>query len=212
MAVSYLIQQQIENPDKAPPFRWALFFSPGFILSPDPDYNEKDIMYFVKDLEQPDRDAIHTMLIERKQVKPVEEFVSIPKLNERQKNLCISLVGTAATMLATREVFHIEESNSFNMDGRAQDSYGPRDFPRFFHSVYTEQRLPIATVFVHGSEDDEAPRRLARIAQGLCAPDKIIIVENPGVHEIPNRAESVGNVVRAIEKAHYIGQRLVFDI
>jgi len=143
---------------------------------------------------------------------PPEQFVSIPKLNDRQKALCIALVGTAATMLETRGVFNIEESNSFSMDGRTQDSYGPRDFPRYFHPVYTEQRLPIVTVHVHGAEDDEAPRRLGRIAQGLCSPENMTIVETPGVHEIPNKTESVGSIVRAIEKAHYLGQRLTFDI
>ncbi len=34
LAISYVISQRILHPDEPPPFRFGVFFTPGFILSP----------------------------------------------------------------------------------------------------------------------------------------------------------------------------------
>jgi hypothetical protein len=42
----------------------------------------------------------------------------------------------------------------------------------------------------------------------LCVREKVISVVHQGAHEIPHRSEGVDAVVRAIEKANFMGQRV----
>lgn len=82
------------------------------------------------------------------------------------------------------------------------------EFPRFFHPVYTEERVAIPTVIVVGRNENSAVRRLAEVATALCVRDKVISVTHNGAHEIPHKIDGVDAVVRAIEKADFMGQRV----
>jgi len=203
-AISFMIQHMIDHPGEPLPFKFAVFFSPGFCIAPDQDYKHDEIMSFLGQFSQDDADALKATLLTRKTTKKPEEYDAIAKLDPRQKALFFELMKEVQVMFATRDVFHIEERDTPLDTMRPHDSFGKRDFPRFFNAVYTEQRLPIPTVHVYGTQDDPAPRHLAQIAQKLCDPDRVIVVENPGVHEIPHRHPDVDNVAKAIEKAAYL--------
>lgn len=203
-AISFMIQHMIDHPGEPLPFRFAVFFSPGFCIAPDQDYKHDEIMSFLGQFSQDDADALKATLLTRNTTKKPEEYDAIAKLDPRQKELFFELMKEVQVMFATRDVFHIEERDTPLDTMRPHDSFGKRDFPRFFNAVYTEQRLPIPTVHVYGTQDDPAPRHLAQIAQKLCDPDRVIVVENPGVHEIPHRHPDVDNVAKAIEKAEYL--------
>jgi hypothetical protein len=81
------------------------------------------------------------------------------------------------------------------------------EFPRFFHPVYTDERISIPTVHVIGSDENTAVKRLAEIAKMLCEREKVISVVHRGVHEIPHKSGGVNAVVQALEKADFMSQR-----
>lgn len=109
-------------------------------------------------------------------------------------------------MFQTRRNFKVAETNAYPDITAVPDS--KNEFPRFFHPVYTDERIFIPSVHVIGSEDNPAVKRLADIAKMLCMRDKVISVVHRGAHEIPNKSEGVDFVVRAIEKADFMGQRI----
>jgi hypothetical protein len=51
-------------------------------------------------------------------------------------------------------------------------------------------------------------KRLAEVAKMLCEREKVISVVHRGAHEIPHLSEGLDAVVRAIEKASFMGQRI----
>jgi hypothetical protein len=61
---------------------------------------------------------------------------------------------------------------------------------------------------VIGSEEKSTVKRLAEVAKMLCERDKVISVVHRGAHEIPHKSEGVEAVVRAIEKADFMGSRV----
>lgn len=110
------------------------------------------------------------------------------------------------TLLHTRRIFNVTETNAFP-DFTASVDF-KEEFPRFFHPVYTEERISIPTVHVIGSDESSAVKRLAEIAKALCEREKVIAVIHRGAHEIPHKTEGVEAVARAIEKANFMGQRM----
>jgi Serine hydrolase (FSH1) len=109
------------------------------------------------------------------------------------------------TLLHTRRNFNVTEINAFPDLTASADC--KNEFPRFFHPIYTNERISIPTVHVIGSDENLAVKRLAEIAKGLCQRDKVISVVHRGTHEIPHRSDGISAVVRAIEKANFMGQR-----
>jgi pimeloyl-ACP methyl ester carboxylesterase len=201
-----MMQHLIENPNEPLPFKFGVFFSPGFCVAPNTDYNEERLMTVLRHFTVADANTIRTSMLQRKLVKRPEEYDAVKALTTKaQKEMFFEIMTEVEAMLKTRDVFHVQESDSFG-SSRTEDSFGKQDFPRFFNAVYTDERLPIPTVHIRGTQDDPAPRTLALIAQKLCAPEKVIVVENVGVHEIPHTQPAVGNVARAIEKAYYMSQ------
>lgn len=204
LAISYLIQHQIDNPDQPPPFRFAVLFSCGFVLSPDPDYKHDEIMSFLKKLTPADLDTLHKTLVYKRHMMSVNALEGLEKLNERERTLISQLFGTAASVLDTRQTLAIDDYNPL-LNGTMPDKIEPRVFPRFFHPVYTEQKVAIPTVHVMGSCDAPAIRRLGILAQGLCSKGEVTGIEHDGSHEIPRKPNDVRAIVSAIEKANYQG-------
>jgi len=94
LAVSYLIHQQIQHPDQPPPFRFAVFFTPGIVVSPDPKYKDKEIMSFLDKLDQNDIDKILAGLLDRngKAMIEPETFTGFHNLLPKEQELCLKLV------------------------------------------------------------------------------------------------------------------------
>lgn len=94
LAISYLLQYYIEHPDLPPPFRFAVFFTPGIIVSPDRTYKTKEIRSFLDKLDENDIDKIIRGLLDangRAMIEP-EKFTGLGKLSPAEKELCLALV------------------------------------------------------------------------------------------------------------------------
>ena len=214
LVISYIIQQQIEKPDNPPPFRFGLFFSSFAVQSPDADYNYTEFTFMSK-LDHADVVAIHGIPTGNGQPALVpENFTGFGNLIRREQELCSALVRHFQAVIEARNFFGIEERDSpppkhTRYSESNEQSDVARHFLRLLHPVYTTQRVPFPTVHVFGSDDAPAPRRLGKIAQELCDPDKLFLVENKGgAHDIPQKKSNVDAVVRAVEKAYFLGQRL----
>lgn len=206
LAISYLLQYYIEHPDLPPPFRFAVFFTPGIIVSPDRTYKTKEIRSFLDKLDENDIDKIIRGLLDangRAMIEP-EKFTGLGKLSPAEKELCLALVQHTETLLHTRRNFKVAETNSFPDYSALVDAKDK--FPRFFHPSYTEEKISIPTVHVLGAEENPAVKRLAEVAKQLCAREKVIEVRHKGAHEIPSRSEGVDAVVRGIERADFMGR------
>lgn len=232
LAISYLLQHHIENPELPPPFRFAVLFTPGIVVSPDRTYKTKEIRSFLEKLDKHDIDKIIRGLLDvngRAMIEP-EKFTGLGNLSPAEKELCLTLVCDRSrsnahfppppylplrrltskqvqhteTLLHTRRNFKVAETNSFPDYSASVDAKDK--FPRFFHPIYTEVKVSIPTVHVLGAEENPAVKRLAEVSKQLCAREKIIEVRHKGAHEIPNKREGVDAVVRAIERADFMGR------
>jgi hypothetical protein len=107
LAISYLIDQQIQHPDEPPPFRFAVFFTPGIVISPDRRYKTKEIRSFLDKLDQCDINKILVALLDsngRGMIEP-EKFTGLGNLSAGERELCLSLVN-----------FHLSTSLRFQIN------------------------------------------------------------------------------------------------
>lgn len=163
-------------------------------------------MSFLSKLTPADLDAIHRTLVYKRNVVSPDSFEALSTLSERECTLMFELLGTAGSVLGTRATLGIDDYNPL-LNGTAPENIEKRQFPRFFHPVYTAQRVSIPTVHVRGRHDAPAIQRLGLVAQGLCDKGEMTVIEHDGIHEIPRKPNEVREVVGAIEKASYRGQR-----
>jgi hypothetical protein len=94
LAISYILHQQIRYPDKPVPFHFAVFFTPGIVVSPDRKYKDKEIRSFLDKLDQGDIYKILVGLLDsngRAMIEP-EKFTGLQNLSTRERELCLSLV------------------------------------------------------------------------------------------------------------------------
>lgn len=203
LAISYILQQQSLHPEKPPPFRFGVFFTPAFILSPDPDYKSAEVMSFLDKLDRSGLEMFDQALNPRnfRVSLEAEKFPGLEKLSHRERELCLGLWGNVEAMAQTRKVFQMEGEV-------VARQLNKKDFPRLFHPVYTAERVPFPTVHVTGSEEDRSTLHLANVAKGLC--DGAVSLVNQGGHEIASKRETVIAIVRAIEKADFDGKMLGF--
>ena len=94
LAISYILHQQIQYPDRPPPFHFAVFFTPGIVVSPDRKYKDEEIRSFLDKLDQGDIKKILVGLLDsngRAMIEP-EKFKGLYNLSARERELCLSLV------------------------------------------------------------------------------------------------------------------------
>lgn len=94
LAISYLLHQQIRNPDNPLPFHFAVFFTPGIIVSPDHRYKDKEIRSFLDKLDESDINKILVGLLDKRgkaMIEP-EKFTGLHNLFPRERELCLNLV------------------------------------------------------------------------------------------------------------------------
>lgn len=207
LAMTYLIQHQILFPHKPPPFHFALFFSPGAIISPDPKYGQKEIMSFMTKLTIADEAKLHEGLahdITTRRYGGPDGLEGAATFTPQDLAVANALMGTASAVVGTRNALQIDDYNPL-FDANSQDITAI-DFPRFFHPVYTPQRVTIPTVHVVGRNDVAAIRQLESLAQELCSGGKVDVIEHEGSHDVPRKEKDVEVIVRAIERAHYFGK------
>ena len=90
-------------------------------------------------------------------------------------------------------------------DLRAED-IKLNDFPRFFHPVYTEERITIPTVHISSASDAGDLTTIAAVNRELCSGGKVEFVQHDGHHDIPRKPNEVERIVAAIRQASYFAQ------
>lgn len=207
LAISYLLHQRITKPNEPSAFKFGLFFSTSFVLSPDPTYKQDEVMGIFESLSKDDIKSFHELVFNpTSQQKDFENAPFTGKLDQAQRDLFKEIGWAACSVFQTRNQLHITDKVDFIERLKVHD-LPPDAFPRFFHPVYTAQRLSIPTVHCWGRNDSDPLRRLAFIGRDLCSDGKAIAVEHSGRHELPIRREDVTAVANAVEKAFYIGQQ-----
>lgn len=116
----------------------------------------------------------------------------------------MELMSTAGSVLGTRRALGIDGYDPL-LNGTAPEDISVRQFPRFSHPVYTDERVDISTVHVVGRHDAQAVLCLLKTAQELCTSKNLASFEHDGVHEIPRKPADEQSVANSIERAYHAG-------
>ena len=209
LALSYLLHHRITNPEAPPPFKFALFFSTSFVLSPDPAYKEKEIMAVLRNFTPEDvKTFLEIAVNPSSRQKDIENGTFMKNLDQEERDLFKELGWQACSLFQTRTQLQITDKFDFFEKLKTLE-LPPEAFPRFFNTIYTTQRLDIPTVHCFGRNDLDCNKRLALIGRELCAGGNVVTLEHTGRHELPMRKEDVTAVANAVEKAFFIGQQQV---
>lgn len=190
LALSYLLQHEIERPHESQPFRFAVFFS-GFIpISPDPDFGAE---YFA---------AYSKYYAGRPMLEAVEE-VGAKHTKAPKHRAALLLPGKKAALVkeVVDAVWYAAEAGAASglIQRRWDDSKGVEGFPRVFHPLAMKERVSIPTVHVIGRADPF--HRHVHIPRRLCCKSLARVVEHPGGHEVPRAAVDLRMTVAAVEWA-----------
>ena len=203
--MSYLIHQQIIHPDVPCPFRFALFFTCGFSVSPDPEYQLAEINDTLSFLTPSNLHLLHQGLLlkDGSSLSHLNDMLS--SLDPEKRKAALARLSVVTAAMSTRQILHIQDKDEF-YDLVKYDPNEARleNMPRIYHEAYTRERVNIPTVHVCGRNDAEPFQELVRVAKGLCSRSKVIFVEHDGRHEIPWKPKDVKAVVSAFEKVHEI--------
>ena len=201
------MHHQIQQPHVASPFRFGVFFSSGACISPDPEYKQAEVMSFLAKFTSADIHELHSTMVDQHSYQSAEQMKGFEKLTPRERLLATTLMKHASLLLGSRVALGIDDSNSV-WDGRRVDEITLNDFPRFFHPVYTTERITIPTVHISGRYDDKDVAVLASVNRELCSGGKMEIIQHDGHHEIPRKPKEVERIVSAMRRAAYFGQML----
>lgn len=200
-----MLQHQRLYPAAPAPFRFGVFFSPGFVISPDPTYQDSALLPFLNKLTPTDLRLLHSDLIHKRHVIDPKLLGGFDQMTDEERSTAVELLSTAAAVLGTRQALQIDDWDPL-LNGTAVDEVSNDQFPRFFHPIYTKERVTVPSVHVLGRKDNANIRRLANIAQGLCSATDTVVYEHEGVHEIPKKPKDVKAIVDAIKQASLFGQ------
>lgn len=207
LALSYLIHQHVVHPNEPSKFKFGLFFSTSFVLSPDPMYKDDEVMNILGKFTQDDIKVFHEVVFNpASRQTDIENGAFMQKLDQTGRDLFKELGWEACSVFQTRNQLHIEDKVDF-IEKLKTHELPPEAFPRFFNPVYTTQRLSIPTVHCLGRNDSDCLRRLAFIGRDLCSDGKSFTLEHAGRHELPMKRDDATAVANAVEKAFYIGQQ-----
>lgn len=207
LAISYLMHHQTHNPDMPLPFQFGVLFSAGASISPDPEYKQVEIMSFLTKLTSDDIQGLHSGLVDQHSYSTAEQMEGFEKLTPQERLIASTLMRHACGLVGSRRSLSIKDSNAF-WDGTKATDITLDDFPRFFHPIYTTERIAIPTVHISGAYDSEEIAMLAAVNRELCSGGKMEIIRHDGHHEIPRKPKEVERIVSAIKRAAYVGQLL----
>lgn len=162
-------------------------------------------MSFLKKLTHGDIRDLHSKLVDNHSYASAEQTKGFEDFTPRERLLASTLMKHASGLLGSRNALKISDLNAF-WDGTRAESITLNDFPRFFHPVYTAERITIPTVHISGVHDSEDIAMLAAVNRRLCSGGKMEFIEHDGHHEIPRKPKEVERIVSAIKRAAYFGQ------
>jgi hypothetical protein len=207
LAMSYLLHHRIESPHTPSDFKFGIFFSTSSLQSPDPAYKRTEIMALLEALNEEHTLAFHDLIMSPKTTQ--KDFVDadfLKVLNSQQRELMAELGWSLNVAWQTRDGLKITDEVEVLEQFRS-NTVSRELFPRFYHPVYTAERLGIPTVHSWGRNDSDALKGSAAMGLELCSDGHTVCVPHAGRHEIPAKREEVLAVANAIEKAAFLGQQ-----
>jgi hypothetical protein len=207
LAMSYLLHQRINSPHIPSEFKFGIFFSTSSLQSSDPEYKRTEIMALLEALNEEHTLAFHDLIMSPTTTQ--KDFVDAPltkALPPSQQKLMFQLGWSLNVAWQTRDGSKITDEVEV-LDQFRENTVSRELFPRFYHAVYTSERLGIPTVHSWGRNDSEALKGSAALGLELCSDGHAVCVPHAGRHEIPAKREEVVAVANAIEKAAFFGQQ-----
>ncbi|GME23002.1 serine hydrolase FSH [Neofusicoccum parvum] len=181
LALSYLMQHELEKATEPPPFKFAVLLSTVVGFSPD-DTFASDVLDSLTDAE----------------IKLLAKYpdVDLSGLNAQKKALC----------LTTAKAFESAKTGGFIDRGTSSGDFAKRSHPsqpRVFHPMLLDKqtRIRIPTVHITGKKDHPMMVELSVLMRGICESRVVQSLMHTGAHDVPRRAEDVKAAWTAIEGA-----------
>ncbi|KAJ4296100.1 hypothetical protein N0V88_004802 [Collariella sp. IMI 366227] len=203
MAISYMLDHQRCNPNKRPPFSFAVLFSPIFIASPDDNCYAGLVNRLLDDEHAafranfPDSEAVALLNSDDE------------RIFARYLSVVISMHATVGNVLPNTRLnlFAVDDSNGG--DGKP----GAVEIPRLLHPALFQERVAVPTVYITGEKDVEAMAEQSRVAREMCEASLVRMKTHDGGHDVPFKKSHVKIIVESIKAAAEEGRQLcaVFD-
>ncbi|GME50746.1 hypothetical protein HK57_00312 [Neofusicoccum parvum] len=181
LALSYLMQHELEKATEPPPFKFAVLLSTVVGFSPD-DTFASDVLDSLTDAE----------------IKLLAKYpdVDLSGLSAQKKALC----------LTTAKAFESAKTGGFIDRGTSSGDFAKRSHPsqpRVFHPMLLDKqtRIRIPTVHITGKKDHPMMVELSVLMRGICESRVVQSLMHTGAHDVPRRAEDVKAAWTAIEGA-----------
>ncbi|KAL2010517.1 hypothetical protein VTN00DRAFT_6324 [Thermoascus crustaceus] len=185
LALTYLLQHEIEKPSEPPPFQFAILLSTAISFSPDDTFCN-EILDSVTDRE-----------IQLLQDYPQSDLSSLGPV---KRALCETTAK--AFLIAKAEGLIAPDTNSGSFAKRSDPSQ-----PRPFHPALLNRRIRIPTVHITGKKDHPGFVELSILMRSLCETSVMRALTHSGAHEVPRRADDVKAAWSVIEWAVQQSQR-----
>lgn len=164
-------------------------------------------MNVLESLDEEQSNSLHQFI--RSPTGTQDDFADAPftrGLNERQRRLILELGWTANRLWQARDGLHITDKIAVR-DQVEEDTVAHEMFPRFYHPIYTEERLSVPTVHSGGRNDSEPLKFAAAKCLELCSDGHAVSISHAGRHELPVKREEAEAIAKAIEKAFFLAQQ-----
>lgn len=187
LALSYLLQHEVQNPGSPPPFHFAVLFSTVVAFSPDESFGQ---------------DVIESFTSEQR-----TELRAFPKSD-------FSIFGgrSRAFVESIAKAFGSAKSGGFIAAGTGEDFFhggNTSAIPRVMHPQLIKQRIRVPTVHVVGKKDSREMVELSRLMQDICDKSLVRSLEHTGGHDVSRRPadakEAMAATVWAIQESQRFG-------
>lgn len=180
LALSYLLQHEIDSPGTPPPFKFAVLFSSIVAFSADEAFAA---------------DVIDSM--SEKELSALSAFPDVDwsQLAPNPRALCETLAQAVGSA----------KRGGFISAGTDEGYFSRGDhhsaIPRVMHPTLFKERVRIPTVHFTGKKDSQLLVQLSGLMQEVCDKKTMRVVEHSAGHDIPRKPDDTRAAAAAIEWA-----------
>lgn len=179
VALSYLMDLEINNSDVPLPFKWGVFFNSIVAASPDVTFMEKEIRRTAENL---DTSAIFEAMAARESAEEVMESSNGPTnrlslMSDKARQALVmemtDLIRVCMMGATDRQISLADISKDLQSGKKTVD-----EFPRVFHPTAVKQRIRMPTIHVVGKKENVNLSKQSRLMSKLCAQDSRVFIEH----------------------------------
>ncbi|ETN44955.1 uncharacterized protein HMPREF1541_09830 [Cyphellophora europaea CBS 101466] len=185
LAISFLLQHEIDRPQEPYPFKFAMIFSSIISFTADPSY----CMDVVDRLSE--TDVAHLAGFPDADLSTLSDEAQL-LFGTMAKALTAGMAGGFLHAHPDKEVF--ERRNAAQI-------------PRIIHPQLVRQRIRIPTVHVVGRKDDPLMLDQSRLMYQLCGEEVAMWLEHSAGHDVPRERGDASAAVKAMEWAFKEGEQ-----